>query len=292
MISGSCVAIITPFKKDKIDYDALNNLIEFQIAGGTHGIVPCGTTGESPTLSHDEHRDVIKHTIEVVDKRIPVIAGTGSNSTEEAINLTNYAEKAGADAALVIVPYYNKPTQEGMFQHFKAVASNTGIPVILYNVPGRTGSNMLPETVARLKSKCSNVIGIKEASGSITQATEILSQCGKEFLLLSGEDALNYPLLTIGARGFITVTANIVPNDVAELYNKFVAGDYDACRDLHYKLLPLNEALFLETNPIPVKRALALMNRIEMGCRLPLCEMSKSHLDKLKSVLKNYGLTD
>lgn len=292
MISGSCVAIITPFKKDKIDYEALTNLIEFQIAGGTHGIVPCGTTGESPTLSHDEHRDVIKHTIEVVDKRIPVIAGTGSNSTEEAINLTKYAENAGADAALVIVPYYNKPTQEGMFQHFKAVASKTEIPVILYNVPGRTGSNMLPETVARLKSKCKNIIGIKEASGSITQATEILSQCGTDFLLLSGEDSLNFPLLTIGARGFITVTANIVPNDVADLYNKFVEGDYTACRDLHYKLLPLNDALFLETNPIPVKRALALMDRIEMGCRLPLCEMSKTHLDKLKSVLKNYGLTD
>ncbi len=292
MISGSLVAIITPFKKNKIDYEALTKLIEFQIAGGTHGIVPCGTTGESPTLSHDEHREVIKHTLEVVDKRVPVIAGTGSNSTEEAINLTKYAEQAGADAALVIVPYYNKPTQEGMFQHFKAVASNTEIPIILYNVPGRTGSNMLPETVARLKSKCKNIIGIKEASGSITQATEILHQCGTEFLLLSGEDALNFPLLAIGARGFITVTANIVPNDVAELYNKFVEGDYAACRDLHYKLLPLNEALFLETNPIPVKRALALMNRIEMGCRLPLCEMSKNHLDKLKTVLKTYGLTD
>ncbi len=292
MISGSLVAIITPFKKNKIDYDTLTKLIEFQIAGGTHGIVPCGTTGESPTLSHDEHRDVIKHTIEIVDKRVPVIAGTGSNSTEEAINLTRYAEQAGADAALVIVPYYNKPTQEGMFQHFKAVASNTGIPIILYNVPGRTSANMLPETVSRLRSKCNNIIGIKEASGSLTQASEILSQCGKDFLLLSGEDALNFPLLAIGASGFITVTANIVPNDVAGLYNNFVASDYNACRDLHYKLLPLNEALFLETNPVPVKRALALMNMIEMGCRLPLCEMSKSHLDKLKSVLKNYGLTE
>lgn len=292
MISGSLVAIITPFKKNKIDYDTLTKLIEFQIAGGTHGIVPCGTTGESPTLSHDEHRDVIKHTIEIVDKRVHVIAGTGSNSTEEAINLTRYAEQAGADAALVIVPYYNKPTQEGMFQHFKAVASNTGIPIILYNVPGRTSANMLPETVSRLRSKCNNIIGIKEASGSLTQASEILSQCGKDFILLSGEDSLNFPLLAIGASGFITVTANIVPNDVAGLYNNFVARDYNACRDLHYKLLPLNEALFLETNPIPVKRALALMNMIEMGCRLPLCEMSKSHLDKLKSVLKNYGLTE
>ncbi len=292
MISGSLVAIITPFKKNKIDYDTLTKLIEFQIAGGTHGIVPCGTTGESPTLSHDEHRDVIKHTIEIVDKRVPVIAGTGSNSTEEAINLTRYAEQAGADAALVIVPYYNKPTQEGMFQHFKAVASNTGIPIILYNVPGRTSANMLPVTVSRLRSKCNNIIGIKEASGSLTQASEILSQCGKDFLLLSGEDALNFPLLAIGASGFITVTANIVPNDVAGLYNPFVDSDYNACRDLHYKLLPLNEALFLETNPVPVKRALALMNMIEMGCRLPLCEMSKSHLDKLKSVLKNYGLTE
>ena len=292
MISGSLVAIVTPFKKNNIDFDSLTNLIEFQIEGGTHGIVPCGTTGESPTLSHDEHKNVIKHTIEVVDKRVPVIAGTGSNSTEEAINLTKYAEQAGVDAALVIVPYYNKPSQEGMFQHFKAVASNTDIPIILYNVPGRTGSNMLPHTVSRLKSKCKNIIGIKEASGSLTQASEILSQCGKDFLLVSGEDSLNWPLLAIGARGFITVTANIVPNDVAELYNKFVEGDFNACKELHYKLLPLNEALFLETNPIPVKRALSLMNMIEMGCRLPLCEMSKANLDKLKTALKNYGLTD
>lgn len=292
MISGSLVAIVTPFKNNKVDYDSLTQLIEFQIAGGTHGIVPCGTTGESPTLSHDEHRDVIKHTIDIVDKRVPVIAGTGSNSTEEAINLTKYAEQAGVDAALVIVPYYNKPSQEGMFQHFKTVASSTSIPIILYNVPGRTGANMLPQTVARLKSKCSNIIGIKEASGSLIQASEILSQCGKDFLLFSGEDALNFPLLAIGARGFITVTANIVPNDVADLYNKFVAGDYNSSKNLHYKLLPLNEALFLETNPIPVKRALSLMNMIEMGCRLPLCEMSKNNLDKLKSVLKNYGLTE
>jgi 4-hydroxy-tetrahydrodipicolinate synthase len=292
MISGSLVAIITPFKKNKIDEQTLTELIDFQIEGGTHGIVPCGTTGESPTLSYEEHKGVIKHTIEVVDKRVPVVAGTGSNSTDEAINLTRYAEQAGADAALVIVPYYNKPTQEGIFQHFKSIAANTDIPIILYNVPGRTGVNMETETVARLRSSSKNIIGIKEASGSITQASNILSQCGKDFLLLSGEDALNYPLLTIGARGFITVTANIVPNDVAELYNRFVAGDYSACKELHYKLLPLNEALFLETNPIPVKRALALMNKIEMGCRLPLCEMSKTHLDKLKSALKNYGLTD
>lgn len=292
MISGSLVAIVTPFKKNKVDEEALSGLIEFQIENGTHGIVPCGTTGESPTLSYDEHKGVIRHTIDVVDKRVPVIAGTGSNSTQEAINLTVFAREAGADAALVIVPYYNKPTQEGIFQHFKAVAESTDIPIILYNVPGRTGVNMLPETVARLRSSCRNIIGIKEASGSFSQASSILDQCGMDFILLSGEDAINYPLLTIGARGFITVTANIAPRDVAELYNTFASGDFAASRDLHYKLLPLNDALFLETNPIPVKRALALMNKIEMGCRLPLCEMSKSHLDKLKSVLKKYGLID
>jgi len=292
IFKGAMTAVVTPFRDGRIDEDALRGLIRWQIAEGIDGIVPCGTTGECATLAYDEHERVIRIAVEEAAGRVPVIAGAGSNSTANAIRLGKQAKAAGADGMLQVTPYYNKPTQEGIFQHFKSIAANTDIPIILYNVPGRTGVNMETETVARLRSSSKNIIGIKEASGSITQASNILSQCGKDFLLLSGEDALNYPLLTIGARGFITVTANIVPNDVAELYNRFVAGDYSACKELHYKLLPLNEALFLETNPIPVKRALALMNKIEMGCRLPLCEMSKTHLDKLKSALKNYGLTD
>ena len=290
MFNGSIVAIVTPFKDKKVDETALGDLIEFQLENGTHGIVPCGTTGESPTLTHSEHQDVIKFTIEVVKKRVPVIAGTGSNSTEEAISLTQFAQKAGADGSLVIAPYYNKPTQEGLYQHFKTVASNTDIPIILYNVPGRTGVNIQPETVSRLRGDCKNIVGIKEASGSLEQASKILNLCGMDFILLSGDDSINFPLLTIGGRGFITVTANVAPKDVAELYNKFSTGDIDGARELHYKLLPLNEALFLETNPVPVKRALALMGKIELGFRLPLCEMSKANLDKLKSVIKNYGL--
>ena len=290
MFNGSIVAIVTPFKNKKVDEDALRELIEFQLENGSHGIVPCGTTGESPTLSHSEHQDVIKITVEAVDKRVPVIAGTGSNSTEEAISLTQFAQKAGADASLLIAPYYNKPTQEGLYQHFKTVASNVDIPIILYNVPGRTGVNIEPETVYRLRSELRNIVGIKEASGSLVQASKILSLCGMDFILLSGDDSINFPLLTIGGKGFITVTANVAPKDVAELYNKFTSGDIDGARKLHYKLLPLNEALFLETNPVPVKRTLALMGKIELGFRLPLCEMSKANLDKLKFALRNYKL--
>lgn len=290
MIHGSLVAIVTPFKKNKVDQNALENLIEFQIQNGTHGIVPCGTTGESPTLSHEEHEDVIRFTIEEVNKRVPVIAGTGSNSTEEAIRLTQFAENAGADAGLVIVPYYNKPTQEGLYQHFKTIAENSELPLILYNVPGRTGVNMTPETIARLAKDCPSVIGVKEASGSLEQASKILYLCGLDFILLSGDDSINYPLLTIGGKGFITVTANVAPKDVSELYETYKNGDIESSKKLHYKLLPLNEVLFCETNPIPVKTALSIMGKIEGGFRSPLCEMSQINLSKLKAALKNYSL--
>jgi 4-hydroxy-tetrahydrodipicolinate synthase len=263
MIYGSLVAIVTPFRNGKIDEDALKELIEFQIENGTHGIVPCGTTGESPTLSHEEHEYVIELTVKAVKKRIPVVAGTGSNSTKEALRLTRFAEQIGADAALLVVPYYNKPTQEGLYLHFKQIASQVSIPIVLYNIPGRSGVNMNPETIARLASDCSNIIGVKEASGSITQASKILYLCGRDFLLYSGEDALNFPLLAIGAKGFITVTANVAPRDVSDLYNLFSKGEIDKSRDLHYKLLPLNEALFLETNPIPVKAALSMMDKLQ-----------------------------
>ena len=290
MIHGSMVAIVTPFKNGKIDEKALKDLIEFQIENGTHGIVPCGTTGESPTLSHEEHEYVIELTVNAVAKRVPVIAGTGSNSTKEAIRLTRFAKEIGADATLLVVPYYNKPTQEGLYLHFKQIATQVNIPIILYNIPGRTGVNMTPETIARLAGDFKNIIGVKEATGSIPQASKILHLCAKDFLLLSGEDSINLPLLAIGGRGFITVTANIAPKDVADLYNHFNNGEFEKARDLHYKLLPLNEALFIETNPIPVKAALSMMDKIKYEYRLPLSEMTPGHYEELKTVLSDYGL--
>lgn len=290
MIHGSLVAIVTPFKNNNIDETALANLIEFQIENGTHGIVPCGTTGESPTLSHEEHDYIIKFTIDTVNKRVPVIAGTGSNSTREAIRLTQYAQEAGADGALVIVPYYNKPTQNGLYNHFRTVATEADIPIIIYNVPGRTGVNITPETIAKLAQDCPNIMGVKEATGSLEQASKILHLCGMDFILLSGEDAVNYPILTIGGKGFITVTANILPKEIADMYNYFVSGDIERARDLHYKLVEINEALFFETNPIPVKTALGLMDKIKIGFRPPLCEISQENLSKLKKVLKKYNL--
>jgi 4-hydroxy-tetrahydrodipicolinate synthase len=290
MIHGSMVAIVTPFRNGKIDEKALKDLIEFQIENGTHGIVPCGTTGESPTLSHEEHEYVIELTVNAVNKRVPVIAGTGSNSTKEAIRLTRFAKEIGADATLLVVPYYNKPTQEGLYLHFKQIATQVDIPIILYNIPGRTGVNMTPETIARLAGDFKNIIGVKEATGSIPQASKILHLCATDFLLLSGEDSINFPLLAIGARGFITVTANIAPKDVADLYNHFNNGEFEKARDLHYKLLPLNEALFIETNPIPVKAALSMMDKIKYEYRLPLSEMTPGHYEELKTVLSDYGL--
>ncbi|HSE83485.1 MAG TPA: 4-hydroxy-tetrahydrodipicolinate synthase [Thermodesulfobacteriota bacterium] len=290
MLHGSIVAIVTPFKNGQVDDGALKELIEFQIENGTHGIVPCGTTGESPTLSHEEHEYVIELTVKAVKKRVPVIAGTGSNSTDEAIRLTRFAEKVGADAVLSVVPYYNKPTQEGLYLHFKHIASAVNIPIILYNIPGRSGVNMTPETIARLAKDCKNIIGVKEATGSLQQGSKILYLCGMDFILLSGEDAINFPLLAVGGRGFITVTANVAPRDVAELYNTFMRGEIDQARELHYKLLPLNEAMFIETNPIPVKAALSIMGKIRGEFRLPLCPMAPSNYEKLKTALKEYGL--
>ena len=291
MIRGSIVAIVTPFKDGAVDYGKLEELIEFHIESGTHGIVPVGTTGESPTLSHAEHEEVIKFTVDTVRGRIPVVAGTGSNSTEEALRLTEFAEQAGADAALVVTPYYNKPTQEGIYLHFRTLADGTSLPLILYNVPGRTVVNMEPETVERLFCDCKNVIGIKEASGSLEQASRIIFLCGEDLILLSGDDAVNYPLLTIGAKGFISVTANIAPADVSEMYNSFAMGEFEKAKELHYRLFPLNSVLFVESNPIPVKAALALMGKISPEIRPPLYELSGKNLEKLKREMKRFGLT-
>ena len=289
MFTGSIVAIVTPFRNGRVDERALGDLIEFQIASGTDGIVPCGTTGESATLSHTEHDRVVAFTVEAVRRRVPVIAGTGSNSTEEAIALTRHAKQAGADGALLITPYYNKPMQEGLFRHYKAVAEAVDLPIVLYNIPGRTGVNMSPATVARLTS-VRNVVAIKEGGGSLQQVSEIIKACGDRMTVLSGDDALTLPMLAVGAKGVITVTANIAPAEMAAMLDGFAAGKLDEARRLHYKLFPLFAALFFETNPIPVKEALALMGKIDGELRLPLSPMAPDTREKLAQALKDYGL--
>lgn len=289
IVKGAMVAIVTPFKKDKVDEKGLKKLIEFQIKNGTQAIIPCGTTGESATLSHAEHAQVVEVTIQTVAGRVPVVAGTGSNSTSEAIRLTKHARKAGADAALMITPYYNKPTQEGLYQHFKAVAEAVDIPIILYNVPGRTSVNMLPETVARL-SEIRNIIGIKEATGSLQQVSEVIRLSNKEFSLVSGDDFTVLPTLAVGGKGVISVVSNVAPKDMADLCNAFAAQDGQKARELHYKLFPLCQAMFYETNPVPVKTALGLMGMISPEVRLPLAPMSPKNVERLKVVLKEYGL--
>ncbi len=289
MFSGSLVAIVTPFKNGKFDEQAMANLIEFQIAHGTHGIVPCGTTGESATLTPQEHERVVAVTIEVVNKRVPVIAGTGSNSTDEAITFTKHAKAVGADGALLITPYYNKPTQEGLFQHFEAVAKAVDLPQILYNIQGRTSVNMLPETTARL-SQIPNIIGIKEGSGSLTQVSDIMHRSKPGFVLLSGDDPLTLPMMALGGKGVITVTANVAPTEMANMVSAALKGDYDQARSLHYKLAPLFSSLFLETNPIPLKAALAMMGKISEELRLPLTPLSSEHRPRLQEALQQTGV--
>jgi 4-hydroxy-tetrahydrodipicolinate synthase len=289
MFGGAIVAIVTPFKNGKVDEDALRQLIEEQIAAGTDGIVPCGTTGESTTLSHEEHDRVIEVTIDAVRKRVPVIAGTGSNSTAEALRLTRHAWEAGAEGALMVCPYYNRPTQEGLYQHYRSIAEEVPIPIIIYNIASRTGVNLLPETLARL-AKLPNIVGVKEASGSIKQMSDVIQLCGPDFTVLSGDDIFTLPLLAIGGRGVISVISNVVPADMSGLVDAFAAGDFKKACELHYKMCPLIDALFIETNPIPVKAALWLMGKISYELRLPLCKMSAKNEGFLKKVMQDYGL--
>jgi 4-hydroxy-tetrahydrodipicolinate synthase len=289
MIKGSIVAIVTPLKNGKVDEKALGNLIEWHIAQGTAAIVPCGTTGESATLDYDEHYRVIEFTIEVVNKKVPVIAGTGANSTDETIMITEKARKYGADAVLLVTPYYNKPTQEGLYRHYKAVAEAVDIPVVLYNVPGRTGVNMLPGTVARL-AEIKNIVAIKEATGDMKQISEIIRLCGDRITVISGDDFTTLPLLALGGKGVISVSANVAPKDVSEMCACWEKGLYEEARKIHYRLEPLNQAMFIETNPIPVKTALAMMGKIQEEFRLPLCEMSPANKEKLKKVLEDLKL--
>ncbi|CBE69366.1 MAG: 4-hydroxy-tetrahydrodipicolinate synthase [Candidatus Methylomirabilis oxygeniifera] len=286
---GSMVALVTPFQGGRVDEPMLRGLVEFHINNGTDALIPCGTTGESPTLSHDEHRRVIELTVEVANRRVAVIAGTGSNSTDEAIDLTRFARQAGADGALLVLPYYNKPTQSGLIAHCRAVADAAELPLILYNIPGRTGINMLPETLAVLADH-PYIVGMKEATGNLEQMTHDIVLCGDKLSFLSGDDTLTLPLLAVGGRGVISVIANIVPRDVADLTHAFLGGDWKRAREIHLKLFPLCQAMFYETNPIPVKTAMAILGMISGELRLPLCPMSEPNLNRLKTAMRAYGL--
>ncbi len=289
MFEGIYVAIPTPFKEGKVDQEALRKHIQFLIENGVDGIVPCGTTGESATLSYEEHEEVIAITIEEAKGKVKVIAGTGSNSTSEAIMLTEFAYKAGADGALLITPYYNKPNQEGLYLHFKAVAEAVPIPIVLYNVPSRTGVNMLPETVARL-AEIDNIVAIKEATGSTNVATEIVNLCGDKIEVLSGDDLTFFPLLTVGAKGVISVTANVVPERVVKMYREFLNGNWKEASRIHRELYNLSKVLFIDTNPIPVKTALSMMGMMEKEFRLPLCPTTPEKEEVIRKTLKEYGV--
>ena len=287
---GSFVAMVTPFRSGKVDEAKLKELVEFHITHGTDGLIPCGTTGESPSLSHDEHRRVVELVIEAARGRIRVVAGTGSNSTAEAIDMTKHAERAGATGALVVNPYYNKPTQEGLYRHFRAVAESVAIPILLYNIQSRTAINVETDTMARLVRDAKNIVGVKEASGSLDQMSQVIAACGPDFSVLSGDDNITLPLLAIGGSGVVSVIANIVPRETADLVHAALEGDWKRARDLHYRLFPLARAAFLETNPIPIKEAMALAGMIEPEFRLPMCRMSDANREKLRAILKPYGL--
>jgi 4-hydroxy-tetrahydrodipicolinate synthase len=289
MFSGTLVALITPFSEGQVDYETLTELIEFHLESGTDGIVPVGTTGESPTLSHKENKEVVEHVVNVVDGQIPVIAGTGSNSTAEAIEMTAFAAKIGADASLQVAPYYNKPTQEGFYQHFKAIADEVDLPVVLYNIPGRCGgTGLTAKTVARL-AEHENIVAIKEATGKLDMASEIASLC--DITILSGDDSLTLPIASVGGKGVISVVANIVPADVKAMTDLILEGDLVSARKWHRKLFALSKNLLsLSTNPIPIKAAMAMLNMASDEMRLPMTELEEDKAQILRKALKDYGL--
>ncbi len=291
MFKGNFVATVTPFVSGSVDEKALGDLIERLIADGVQGFVPCGTTGESATLSHEEHARVISLTIETVRRRVPVLAGTGSNSTAEAIRLTRHAKEAGADGALMITPYYNKPTQEGIFRHFEAVAKAVDLPIVVYNIQGRTAVNIEPTTMARL-AKVKGIVGVKEASGNLGQVSEIIERCGPGFDVLSGDDNLTLPIIAVGGCGVISASSNVLPGEMTAISDAALAGDLKRAREVHYRIGPLLRALFIETNPTPVKTALALMGRIPSDeVRLPLAPMLPANREKLIEALRAAGLS-
>ncbi|PLX89082.1 MAG: 4-hydroxy-tetrahydrodipicolinate synthase [Desulfuromonas sp.] len=290
MFQGSMVALSTPFDAEgRFDEESYRQLIEFQIENGTDVIVPCGTTGESATLDFDEHGYVIKTCIDQVNKRIPVIAGTGANSTSEALHLSNRAKDMGADGLLLVCPYYNKPSQEGVYQHYKMLAESVALPQVLYNVPGRTGINMTADTTCRL-AEFDNIVAIKEAAGSLTQVSEILARAGDKIDVISGDDFLTFPMMACGAKGVISVSANAIPAEVKAMVKATQDGDYETAREMHLKLLAFHTAMFIESNPVPVKKTVALMGKCRADVRLPLVEMSSTTLEKLQGVLKQYAL--
>jgi 4-hydroxy-tetrahydrodipicolinate synthase len=289
MFKGSIVAIVTPFINGAVDEKKLRELVDFQIENGTDAIVACGTTGESSTLDNEEHLNVIRIVFDQAGKRVPVIAGTGSNSTAEAIELTRKAKEIGVAGVLLVTPYYNKPTQEGLYRHYTAIADAVEIPQILYNVPGRTGVNLLPETVARLAPH-RNIVAIKEATGSLQQASEVIALCGDRIDVFSGDDFITFPMMACGAKGIISVLANIMPREVADLTDAFFAGDLEKARQLHLRTLKIGNAMFMESNPIPVKTALGLMGRCSDEVRLPLCPMSDANKARLSVIMKEYSL--
>jgi 4-hydroxy-tetrahydrodipicolinate synthase len=288
MFEGSMIPIVTPFRSGKVDDKAFKKLIDWHIEQGSHVIVPCGTTGESATLNFEEHAKVVQMAVKFVKGRVPVMAGTGANSTAEAIELTRDAKRAGADGALLVAPYYNKPTQEGLYLHYKAIAENVkGFPLVLYNVPGRTAVNMLPETVARL-ARIKNIVGIKEATGDMKQVSKLVRLCPGTFNIYSGDDFTTYALYALGGKGSISVTANVLPAESSAMWEEWKAGNVKKAMQIHYKLDPMNYAMFLETNPVPVKTALSMMGKCKEEFRLPLCPMSKDNKKKLRQVLKSY----
>jgi 4-hydroxy-tetrahydrodipicolinate synthase len=290
MFTGVYTALVTPFKDGVIDYASLEGIIEMQIAGGLDGILPMGTTGESPTVSHKEHKELVREVVKLVNGRIKVIAGTGSNSTEEAIDLSKSAEEDGVDAIMLVNPYYNKPPQRGLISHFETVAKNVSVPVIVYNIPGRTGINFQPESLKELIDRADNVVTIKEASGDITQMMRVIELCGDRLTLLSGDDNLLLPVLSIGGKGVISVLSNMLPADVKRVVTEFEKGRFEEARDLFYKLLPLCRAMFVETNPIPIKAAMEMMGYCSSEMRLPLTTLTSENRDRLRQALIDYGI--
>ncbi len=289
-LTGAFTALVTPFHKGVVDEEKYRELIEWQISEGIHGLVPCGTTGESATLSHEEHEKVIEICIDQAKGRVPVLAGAGSNNTAEAIRLTQFAKDAGATAALLITPYYNKPTQEGLYLHYKAIAKAVNFPLVLYNVPSRTGCNILPETVGRLAHELPSIVGIKEATANMTQVSDVIEACPKNFATISGDDFTVLPLLSLGGCGVISVTSNVAPKAMAELYSAFAKGDMEKARNIHYKLMPLNRSMFIETNPAPAKEALHLMGKISNEMRLPMCNLQEKNIELLQKALRQAEL--
>ncbi len=288
MFSGTFTALITPFRNGEVDVDALENLVEFQIEGGVSGLVPCGTTGESPTMSEDEDRTVISTVVRVANGRVPVIAGSGSNSTDMAIKYTRMAEEVGADGSLQVAPYYNKPTQEGLFAHFATIAESTNLPLVIYNIPGRTGVTVAPETMARL-AEIPNIVATKDSTLSMAEAARVKHLCGEDFDLLSGDDPVTLPIIALGGSGVIAVASNIAPSVYSEMVNAALDGDFVRAKELHYELLPLFGAMSIETNPIPVKTAASLLGLCSDEMRLPMQPMSGENLHKLEESLERLG---